>query len=247
MISRLKFANNHGAICSNYRYAWSYINEDEKFIIFGAWEHTKVEYGHLIFSKSWERDENGRKKNAYSPSFAHIERIIEDGFKLFVFSQKAVPGTENGPAEIESFKQELEERKLLVVGNDYLAVYLNHNTNKNASPDPTDLWEGKSKEVLLTHYERNPQARKDCLDYHGYSCTICEFDFSAVFGLLGKGYIHVHHIIPVASRKRPYIIDGKKDLIPLCPNCHAMIHKRVPPYSIQELKHIISEQRRLTP
>ena len=98
--------------------------------------------------------------------------------------------------------------------------------------------EGKSKEIVQTKYERNPQARKICLNHHGYSCQICDFNFETFFGNVGKGFIHVHHINSIAEIGKEYEIDPKNDLIPVCPNCHAMIHSRRPAFSIEEIKEI---------
>jgi len=96
--------------------------------------------------------------------------------------------------------------------------------------------EGKSKEVTQTRYERNPQARKTCLRHNGYSCQICEFNFEKKFGEIGKGFIHVHHINAIAGIGKEYEIDPKNDLIPVCPNCHAMIHSKRPAFTIDEIK-----------
>jgi 5-methylcytosine-specific restriction protein A len=98
--------------------------------------------------------------------------------------------------------------------------------------------EGKSKEVLQTRYERNPQARKICLAFHGYACQICDFNFEYFFGEIGKGFIHVHHINPIATIRGEYKIDPRNDLIPVCPNCHAMIHSKLPAFTIDEIRSI---------
>ena len=98
--------------------------------------------------------------------------------------------------------------------------------------------EGKSKDIIQTEYERNPHARIACLKHHGYSCQICDFNFETCFGELGKGFIHVHHINPIAEIGEEYEIDPKKDLVPVCPNCHAMINSRRPPFTIEEIKDI---------
>jgi 5-methylcytosine-specific restriction protein A len=71
------------------------------------------------------------------------------------------------------------------------------------------------------------------------SC-ICGFDFEARYGEFGKGFIQVHHIVPVSEIGERYVVDPKSDLVPVCPNCHAMIHRRHPPLSIGELREIIS-------
>jgi 5-methylcytosine-specific restriction enzyme A len=96
--------------------------------------------------------------------------------------------------------------------------------------------EGTPNQVLITKYERNPYARKTCIDYYGAFCSVCEFDFEKHYGSLGKGFIHVHHLKQVANIGKEYNIDPIKDLRPVCPNCHSMIHKRKTPLTIEELK-----------
>lgn len=112
-------------------------------------------------------------------------------------------------------------------------------SNDVVSDETESFMEGKSKEVTQTRYERNPQARKTCLKHHGYSCQICEFNFEKTFGEIGKGFIHVHHINAIADIGKEYEIDPKNDLIPVCPNCHAMIHSKRPAFTIDEIKTII--------
>jgi 5-methylcytosine-specific restriction protein A len=100
------------------------------------------------------------------------------------------------------------------------------------------FWEGKAKEITQTHYERSPEARKRCLAYYGYSCKVCDFNFENHFGDIGKGFIHVHHIKQIADIGEEHEIDPVRDLIPVCPNCHAMIHSKRPPFTIEEIKQI---------
>lgn len=98
--------------------------------------------------------------------------------------------------------------------------------------------EGKSKKVLVNLFERNPSARKQCIDHYGYNCAVCDFDFGAKYGKIGDNFIQVHHIVDISSIGKEYVIDPIKDLIPVCPNCHAMLHKRKPAYSIDELRNM---------
>ncbi|MGD1699780.1 HNH endonuclease [Dapis sp. BLCC M229] len=100
--------------------------------------------------------------------------------------------------------------------------------------------EGSVYKVNVNAYERNSKARKICIEYYGSSCYVCGFNFEKVFGEIGRDFIHVHHLIPLSDIDRQYEVDPIKDLRPLCPNCHAMIHKKSPPFSIEELKKIIS-------
>lgn len=99
--------------------------------------------------------------------------------------------------------------------------------------------EGKSKDIVQTRYERNPEARKRCLKRFGYSCEVCSFNFEKHFGEIGKKFIHVHHINQISEIGKEYEVDPIKDLIPVCPNCHAMIHSKRPAFTIEEIKDII--------
>ena len=76
--------------------------------------------------------------------------------------------------------------------------------------------------------------------------TMDGFDFEAVYGGLGRGFIHVHHLVPVSTIGKEYKIDPIQDLRPVCPNCHSMLHKNNPPLTIEELKNIIQNKQRLT-
>ena len=99
--------------------------------------------------------------------------------------------------------------------------------------------EGSTLYRLSKQYERSPKNRKDCIAYHGLDCKVCGMNFKDIYGELGEDFIHVHHIVPLSEMKNSYKLDPREDLVPLCPNCHAMLHKRNPPYSIKELKNVI--------
>jgi 5-methylcytosine-specific restriction protein A len=102
------------------------------------------------------------------------------------------------------------------------------------------LLEGAVREEHMNAYERNPIARRLCLETHGYGCSACSFDFGVAYGPGAANYIHVHHLIPLAEIGEEYEVDPVRDLIPVCPNCHAVIHRRMPPYSIQEMKEMLA-------
>ena len=102
--------------------------------------------------------------------------------------------------------------------------------------------EGKTKQVLINSYERNPIARKKCIEHYGLNCQVCDFNFQEKFGALGKGFIHVHHKIDLATVGKEYSVNPITDLIPVCPNCHSMLHKKRPvAYTISELKQVLRE------
>lgn len=102
----------------------------------------------------------------------------------------------------------------------------------------TPLLEGQSTDVTQTKYERNLKARKECIEHYGSICAVCLFNFKKIYGDVGEGFIHVHHITPISSKGAEYIVNPIEDLIPLCPNCHAMIHRTNPPFTINQMKTI---------
>lgn len=109
--------------------------------------------------------------------------------------------------------------------------------------ETAELYEGAKKTVIVNAYERNSRARKLCIDYWGTACYACGFDFEKVYGQIGKGFIHVHHLIPVAQIGKTYQIDPISDLRPVCPNCHSMIHSQNPPMTIDEIKALIINEK----
>ena len=104
--------------------------------------------------------------------------------------------------------------------------------------------EGERQRSLVNKYERDERNRKLCIEAKGCRCAICGFDFEESYGELGKGFIHVHHIVPVSKIGPNYIIDPVKDLIPVCPNCHAMLHRVDPPMDPNMLSKILGSNRR---
>lgn len=104
---------------------------------------------------------------------------------------------------------------------------------------PERYWEGALRRISVNAYEREPRARRACLAHHGYACSICGFDFEKAYGDIGNGFIHVHHLRQLSEIGDTYEVDPIKDLMPVCPNCHAMLHKQTPALSISELKKLL--------
>jgi 5-methylcytosine-specific restriction protein A len=99
--------------------------------------------------------------------------------------------------------------------------------------------EGGVQQILVNRYERSQINRAACIEIHGIRCKACDFDFAVAYGEIGEGFIEVHHIEPVSGIAHGTIVDPARDLVPVCPNCHAMLHRRKPPYSIDELRSIL--------
>ncbi len=103
--------------------------------------------------------------------------------------------------------------------------------------------EGASRTVQVNAYERSHAARVACIEHYGPRCLACNIDMSDVYGPIAAGYIHIHHVVPLSQIREGYIVDYIHDLIPLCPNCHAIAHLRTPPLSLKGLKAKIKEAR----
>lgn len=85
--------------------------------------------------------------------------------------------------------------------------------------------EGRDYEVRGIRYERDSDARQRCIEYYGCRCQVCGMSFEEVYGEIGRDFIEVHHLVPISERGGDYIVDPIQDLIPLCSNCHSMIHR----------------------
>lgn len=104
-----------------------------------------------------------------------------------------------------------------------------------AFPDEI-YYEGAARQLTVKDYRRSSQARRECLDRHGQRCWVCKIDFVEKYGEAGKNCIHVHHLRPIAEIGEQHQVNPKDDLCPVCPNCHAVVHRRNPPYSIEEVR-----------
>ena len=98
--------------------------------------------------------------------------------------------------------------------------------------------EGAVRRVFVNAFERNQTARAICIRHHGAICTVCRFDFERTYGAIGRGFIHVHHLLDICEIGKEYQVDPVNDLVPVCPNCHAMLHTRRPAMAIAELRSI---------
>jgi 5-methylcytosine-specific restriction protein A len=142
---------------------------------------------------------------------------------------------------IKSIEEYVIEQQKLILG---IILLLFDIEEEDASfiNEVEGLPEGGRIRIEVNKYERSRLNRQACLNFYGYSCSACGFNFENVYGPLGKDYIHVHHIIPVSLIGDDYLINPIKDLIPICPNCHAILHRLNPPMQIKDLKDTINHR-----
>jgi 5-methylcytosine-specific restriction enzyme A len=104
---------------------------------------------------------------------------------------------------------------------------------------PAGEAEGGAYQATVTRYERSEINRAACIEIHGCRCKACAFEFDKVYGEIGRDFIQVHHVEMVSRLAPGTILDPEIDLVPLCSNCHSMVHRRNPPYTVDELKAFI--------
>ena len=104
-------------------------------------------------------------------------------------------------------------------------------------------FEGATKTITVNAYERSREARAKCIEHHGWNCGVCGFSMAGLYGALGEGVIHVHHLRELASLGEEYEMDPIKDLRPVCPNCHAILHTSSPAMTITQLQKILSGRK----
>ncbi|VWD46563.1 hypothetical protein BLA18112_07170 [Burkholderia lata] len=109
------------------------------------------------------------------------------------------------------------------------------------------LPEGAKLRVEVNRYERSPVNRAACIEHYGLRCQCCGFDFADFYGELGDGYIEVHHRTPVSKLGADYVVDPVKDLVPLCGNCHSMVHRTDPPTVVEDLRAQVDARKAARP
>lgn len=103
--------------------------------------------------------------------------------------------------------------------------------------------EGDPRLVAHFRYERSRRNRAAAIAIHGYDCHACSANMEALYGPLGADFIHVHHENMLADQGGARLVDPYTDLVPLCPNCHAIAHRRRPPYSVKEVRDALAAAR----
>lgn len=206
----------------------------------------------------WEACIAFHSKNGTPPTHKYIKNL-ELSYKGKKGELKSV-NPKNVEVEINSYKlfckrfPDAKEIEILKNNLDYAAekntidIYDNYQDIQNPEgryifpdevQDTDNYCEGARQTVIVNSYERNPKARNQCIERYKAICRVCEFNFEEKYGEIGTGFIHVHHLTPLANIGKEYEVDPIKDLSPVCPNCHAMLHRKQPPYSIEELKSFL--------
>lgn len=96
-MTRKQFIESHGATCNNWTFSWSFINESDQLIIFGAWDQFTNDKTAMILSEDWRVNRRGGKSNGYDQSREHIRLIEEEGYRLMTFPIRYSEGKDGTP------------------------------------------------------------------------------------------------------------------------------------------------------
>jgi predicted HNH restriction endonuclease len=208
--------------------------------------YNEIEPGHTIVARA------GRK------SIAAIGTVSRSAYYESSKASSAFPRNEAYPNHIDvdwhdeprdlSFdRQVFGLMAIHSISSEKLDSLTNSPSVRSRGSNPDELHdhetypEGAKRTTIVNAFERSSAARAACLKHHGYSCHVCEMSFAETYGEIGLNFIHVHHLNPVAARKRRYRINPIKHLVPVCPNCHAMMHTSDPPLTVKRLRKILAE------
>ncbi len=229
----------------DWAFAWSFDRKATKTVIFPAWDVYTDSGVAKILSESWNRTANGGASGKYTRAREHIRLVEEEGWELQIFEQIKGGEHDTGAWKIGSIVPTLKKCGLVKIGEDWLAVDPEVDTPQIAeeeeSPtEPPKMLEGGMVQIVVNAWERNPDARAECVAHHGATCCICGFNYAKVYGAWGEGYIHAHHLIPVSERGGTYVVDPVHDMVTVCANCHSMIHRRRGTLSLDELRALMA-------
>lgn len=165
-----------------------------------------------------------------------LEEVDSDKLSLASLKEKGLKAAPQGPIKL---KPDIEK---------YISEIFSTEDDKyfpDTIMEEGGVYEGFKKQVSVNKYERSTIARAKYLDAHGHTCKVCEVNFEEVYGAVGIGFIHVHHIVPLHTIGKSYKIDYINDLVPVCPNCHAMLHREIDGkyYTVSELAEIVQSKR----
>lgn len=134
--------------------------------------------------------------------------------------------------------------QLQTLWRNHIGMMLGVGSELGALPDSSAEYfyaEGALRQLSLNAHERSGPARDRAIAIHGTDCCVCGINFERMYGEIGKGFIHIHHLDPIANASENRPVDPRNDLVPVCPNCHAMLHRgQAKPLTPSELQRMLT-------
>ncbi|HEY4327338.1 MAG TPA: HNH endonuclease [Mucilaginibacter sp.] len=200
---------------------------------------TNLTYPNIRDDKKYFKDPNDYQKsiNGKFMRLRLIDQVYNVSLSLDNLMINGLNGPPRGPVKVK--------RPLF----DYIVSNFSDNYQKEIFPELINceepFFEGIKKQILVNKYERSSMARKKCMDFHKPICSVCDMNFVQTYGEIGRDFIHIHHRIPIHEIGTKYEINYKEDLIPVCPNCHAMLHRKINDKepTVDELREMIKHRK----
>ena len=178
----------------------------------------------------------------YNHGFLNVLKIENEDFKNSVI-EKFLSWSEsvdyiNIDQKFATDQKRLKRFELLVHFDEIPKHFFKSNDLLEENFD--EFVEGFRKEIIKENSYRDHKLIKAAKEYFAPTCVICDFNFEKTYGLHGKGFIEMHHLIPISEGKR---VSSIKDLAPVCSNCHRMLHKGNVTLEIEDIKKMILQNR----
>ena len=113
--------------------------------------------------------------------------------------------------------------------------------------------EGEASLSISKTIKRSQKLRAAAIEHFSHngiiSCDCCDFEFKSHYGeIYGTSCIEIHHMKPIfqyAGESVKQTIDNAlNNLLPVCPNCHRVIHRnKITAVMIQDFKNDIEKNR----
>lgn len=229
-MNRKQFIQSKKATCANWNWSWSFVNHEERIVIFGAWDYHAAPNSYRILHDDWEFSAKGRRQPGYSQAIEHVKLVRDEGYALMTFTMYSAvdrDADDDGAPEREkigSIDEYLTLRTLKQVGKQYFAVEL----SSMAAPDADDTIDDLSGadyshlgtdaperfRVEQSHVRRDPAVRKKVVERAKNGCERSGCDDKRKY----PGFLDVHHILGIEASDRVWTC------VALCPNCHRESH-----------------------
>lgn len=181
---------------------------------------------------------NGRKNTYFSQKVRNLKShnsLIKDGYATYENGKFFL--TDEGCKYVSLHKDII--KYLFASGfryDDIMQSLLKINKNKDEVIIPFYelVNEGRSRIITTKVAERSRKLRLVAIDYFTKNgiikCDCCGFEFNSYYGdKYGVSCIEIHHIKPIfeygSIGLTQSITKALENLLPVCPNCHRVIHK----------------------
>ena len=174
-----------------------------------------------------------------------IGNIIKELFKQEILEEEiqdshvALPKVDKIENVVQCKEQEEPEQTTMSFGYEQSQSETNQNIQKLEITEEKKVANHKAYEGRISAKDKKTIKR-----VLGSRCMACGKDMTETYGVMGKDYIELHHLVPYSKMAQ----NDTRTLTPsefcvLCPDCHRMIHRLADAGDIAMLRNIIKERR----